>query len=76
MLAAVRVSGLAYLGLVMVLLVQAGQGRPLLRPGPMLATTLAAMLVAWLGALAVLRGRSPEPAGQVRRLRLPEPPGP
>lgn len=59
---AIRLSGTAYLAVVTLLIAQAAQGRPLLHPGPALATMLALVVVAWLATMATLRARirSPE----------------
>ena len=57
MLAAVRATGLAWGGLTALLILQAQQARPLLRPGATLAVALALIAVGWVAAIAVARTR-------------------
>lgn len=56
--AVVRVTGLAYGALIALAVEQARQGQPLLGPGAALAVLAAITLVAWAGALVVLRARA------------------
>jgi hypothetical protein len=56
-LAAVRATGLAWGGLTALLMLQAQQARPLLRPGAPLGVALALIAVAWVAAISVARTR-------------------
>jgi hypothetical protein len=57
MLAVVRATGLAWGGLTALLILQAQQARPLLRPGATLGIALALITVGWVAAIAVARTR-------------------
>ncbi|HTV02519.1 MAG TPA: hypothetical protein VMF13_18365 [Luteitalea sp.] len=57
-LAAVNASGLAYAILTLAMIVQASQGRPVLRPGIVIATLLAATLVGWAAAMVACGRRA------------------
>jgi hypothetical protein len=55
---AVRATGAAYGALTLLLVVQASQARPVLRPGTLLGAALLLLLVAWIASLAYLRTRA------------------
>jgi hypothetical protein len=57
MLLAVRATGVAWSTLVILLMLQAQQARPLLRPGAALASALVLVAGAWIAAMLVARSR-------------------